>query len=75
MDADNWSSPYLVDGKIHIGSEIGDMLIFEHSKKKKLIDTVSMNCKLRATPVAVNGVLYVSTENPCKLYAITPGGK
>ena len=75
MDADNWSSPYLVDGKIHIGNEIGDMLIFEHSKTKKLIDTVSMGCLLRATPVAVNGVLYISTENPCKLYAITPGGK
>ena len=75
MQADTWSSPYTVDGKIHLGNEAGDLLIFEHGKKKKLISTVSMDCLLRATPVAVNGVLYVSTENPCKLYAITPGGK
>ena len=40
MQADTWSSVYTVDGKIHIGNENGDLLIFEHSKKKKLINTV-----------------------------------
>jgi len=75
---DNWSSPYLVDGKIYIGNENGEILVFKHNKVKTLINTIKMGkggTKVRATPVCVNGVLYVATENPCKLYAITPGGK
>ena len=31
--------------------------------------------RVRAVPVACNGVLYVMTENPCKLWAMSPGGK
>jgi len=70
QNSDTWSSPYLVDGKVYIGNEDGNMYIFEASKKKKLIKQVSMRGKIRATPVVCNGVLYVMTENPCKLIAI-----
>jgi outer membrane protein assembly factor BamB len=79
MDADTWSSPYYVDGKIHIGNENGQLLIFKAGAKKELLNTIEMATDsatmVRATPVVVNGVLYVMTENPCKLHAITPGGK
>jgi outer membrane protein assembly factor BamB len=77
MEADCWSSPYYVDGKIYQGNENGQILVFEHNKKKKLINTIEMGSGtlVRATPVVVNGTMYVATENPCKLYAITPGGK
>jgi outer membrane protein assembly factor BamB len=73
MNSDTWGSPYWVDGKIYIGNEQGKLLIFEHGKTKKLLATIEMDrtAKLRATPVAVNGVLYVITENPCKLWAIS----
>jgi outer membrane protein assembly factor BamB len=67
---DTWSSPYLVDGKVYIGNEGGVMYIFEASKKLKVIKKVPMKGVIRATPVAVNGVMYVMTENPCKLWAI-----
>ena len=77
MDADTWSSCYTVDGKVYIGNENGEILVFDHSKTKKLIGTIKMGkgTKVRATPVVVNGTLFVGTENPCKLYAVTPGGK
>ncbi len=68
--SDTWSSPYLVDGKVYLGNEDGIMHIFEASSKLKLVKKVPMKGKIRATPVAVNGVLYVMTENPCKLWAI-----
>jgi outer membrane protein assembly factor BamB len=71
MKSDTWSSPYWVDGKVYIGNEKGKMLIFQHGKEKKLLAEIEMNGKIRVTPVAVNGVLYVMTENPCKVYAIT----
>ncbi len=71
MNADTWSSTYWVDGKIYIGNDQGRLLVFEHGKTKKLLNTISHGkAKIRATPVAVNGVLYVMTENPCKLWAI-----
>jgi outer membrane protein assembly factor BamB len=71
LKADSWSSPYWVDGHIYIGNEAGTMTIFEHGKEKKIVAEIEMKGKIRATPVAVNGVLYVMTENPCKLYALT----
>jgi outer membrane protein assembly factor BamB len=71
LKADSWSSPYWVDGHVYIGNEGGTMFIFEHGKEKKIVAEVDMKAKIRATPVAVNGVLYVMTENPCKLYAIS----
>src|SRR5205085_2662857 len=67
MNAAVWSSPYYVDGKIYMGNDDGKMLIFEHGKEKKLLTEIDMEGKLRATPVAADGVLFVMTEN--KLYA------
>jgi outer membrane protein assembly factor BamB len=67
---DTWSSPYLVDGKVYLGNEAGVMYIFEAGKKLKVVAKVPMKGKIRATPVALGGVLYVMTENPCKLWAI-----
>jgi len=71
MGAETWSSPYLVDGHIYIGNEKGEMLVFRPGKKKQLVNTIKMRGKIRATPIAVNGVLYVVTENPCRLWALT----
>ena len=68
MEAATWSSPYTVDGKVYMGNDKKRVLIFEHSKTKKLIDTIEMGTMVRATPVVANGVLYIMTEN--KLYAI-----
>jgi outer membrane protein assembly factor BamB len=71
MRADTWSSPYWVDGKIYQGNENGRVFIFQHGKTKKLLGQVQMQGKVRATPVVANGVMYVITENPCKLWAIS----
>ena len=64
MQADTWSSPYWVDGKVYLGNESGDMLIFEHGKTKKLLNTVTMSGMIRATPVAVNGVAVRRDRKP-----------
>jgi outer membrane protein assembly factor BamB len=78
LGADTWSSPYWVNGHIYMGNERGDIHIFKHGKTKQLVRKISMGStgtKVRVTPVAVGGVLYVMTENPCRLYAISNGGK
>ncbi len=70
MGADTWSSTLWVDGKIYIGNEAGKMHIFAHGKTKKLLKTINMKCKIRATPVAINGNILMITENPCRLISI-----
>jgi outer membrane protein assembly factor BamB len=70
LGQDTWSSPTWIDGNIYIGNESGKMTIVKASKELKIVKEVTMRGKIRATPVAVNGVLYVMTENPCRLWAI-----
>ena len=68
MEAATWSSPYTVDGKVFMGNDKRELLIFQHGKEKKLLAKINMGSLVRATPTAVNGTLFVLTEN--KLYAI-----
>jgi outer membrane protein assembly factor BamB len=63
-----WSSPYWVDGKVYMGSDDENVLVFAHGREKKLLAENEMGGVIRATPVAANGTLFVMTEN--KLYAI-----
>src|SRR5262249_17108112 len=71
LGQDTWCPPYWVDGKVFIGNENGQILVFQHGKEKKPLATIETGASfVRATPVAANGVLYVVTENPCKLWAI-----
>ncbi len=64
-----WSSPYYVDGKVFIGGDSGDLLVFTHGKEMKPPRKIDMLQALQMPPVAVNGVLYVTTG--ANLYAIT----
>jgi outer membrane protein assembly factor BamB len=73
MQATTWSSPYVVDGKVYFGNDADEVIVFEHGKTKKVLAEIEMDGKVRATPVALNGVLYVMTEN--KLYAVAQGAK
>src|SRR5205823_5540482 len=78
LQGDTWSSPYWVDGKVYIGNEKGAIRIFEHGKTKKQLNAknpVEMDGLVRATPVVVNGVMYVIQENPTKMFAIAAGAK
>jgi outer membrane protein assembly factor BamB len=63
-----WGSPYYVDGKIYLGNEEGDILIFQAGKEMKLLGKRDMENTVYSTPVAANGILYVMTKS--RLYAI-----
>ncbi len=63
-----WGSPYVVDGKVMIGTEDGEVHVLEHSKKMKKLAVNDMNGSVYTTPVASNGVLYIVNQRT--LYAI-----
>jgi hypothetical protein len=53
---------------VYAGSRRGDFIILAAEKEKKVLCTVQMDSAISATPVAANGVLYITTQN--KLYAV-----
>ncbi len=58
-----WGSPLVVDGKIYLGDEDGDLVVFELSPKLKLLATNDMGSSVYSTPVVADGVLYISTRD------------
>ncbi len=65
---DSWSSALVADQKVYVGSRGMDFWILEEGRKLNVLDSVQLDSRIHSTPVAANGVLYISTMN--KLYAI-----
>jgi outer membrane protein assembly factor BamB len=67
---DFWGSPLIADGKVYAGTRMrqGEFLIFAAAKEKKLLFETTLDSPMSSTPVAANGVLYVSSMR--KLYAV-----
>lgn len=53
------SSPILVDGKIYVGSEEGDVFVLAAQPKFELIAKNRIGERLRATPAVADGRLYI----------------
>ncbi len=63
-----WGSPMVIDGKVYLGDEDGDVVVLEASKEKKLIAEMNMGSSVYSTPVPANGVLYIVNRN--QLFAL-----
>ncbi len=68
-----WGSPYVVDGKVFMGDEDGDIVVFQAGREKKILAETNLGNAAYTTPVAANGVLYVTSRD--RLYAIQQGAK
>lgn len=58
-----WGSPYVVDGKVFLGDEDGEVVVLQHGKELKELITNDMGNSVYTTPVAANGRLYISNRN------------
>jgi outer membrane protein assembly factor BamB len=63
-----WGSPMVVDGKVYIGDEDGDVAVLKADKKLELLAEISMGNAVYTTPVAKHGVLYIA--NRSRLFAL-----
>jgi len=70
MLAGIWGSPMIADGKVYLGDEDGDLIVFELSPWKKILAENDMAGSVYSAPVVSDGVLYISTRN--RLFAIAP---
>ena len=58
---DLWGSALVADGKVYAGSLGGDFCIFAAANVKQLLADIKLDAPVSSTPVAANGVLYVTT--------------
>jgi outer membrane protein assembly factor BamB len=63
-----WGSPFVVDGKVYLGDEDGDVVVMAHGKEKVVISEVNMGSAVYATVTPANGTLFLN--NRSQLFAI-----
>ena len=67
-----WSSPIIVDDKVYIGDEDGDICVLKHTQEKPVVlNEMHMGSAVYTTPSPANGVLYIATKS--QLFAIASG--
>ena len=73
MKAHMWGSTFVVDGKVYLGDEDGDLCVFASDRKLKLLSEVNVGAPVYSTPIVANGVMYVGSQT--HLFAIAEGAK
>lgn len=69
MLAASWGSPLIADGKVYMGDEDGDIVVFNLSKEQHdPIAEINMGNSIYSTPVIANGILYIA--NKTHIFAI-----
>jgi outer membrane protein assembly factor BamB len=63
-----WGSALVVDGKIYLGTEDGDVIIMQAGKEKKVLGTFNMGTAVYGTAVPAHNTLFVMNRN--QLYAL-----
>jgi outer membrane protein assembly factor BamB len=68
-----WGSSMVIDGKVYLGDEDGDVVVLEASKTKKIIAETNMGSAVYATAVPAHGRLFLNNRN--QLFALSIDGK
>ncbi|MDF1852049.1 MAG: PQQ-binding-like beta-propeller repeat protein [Verrucomicrobiales bacterium] len=67
-----WGSTLVVDGKVLLGNEDGELVILKAGKEYEELNVVGYPAPIYATPIVANSTLYVMTQT--HLYAYEMGG-
>ncbi|HUF63869.1 MAG TPA: PQQ-binding-like beta-propeller repeat protein [Verrucomicrobiales bacterium] len=62
-----WASTLVVDGKVLIGNEEGELIVLEHGREKNELGRIEFSAPLYSSPVVANGTVYLATQT--HLYA------
>jgi outer membrane protein assembly factor BamB len=71
MFAAIWGSPLVVDGKVYLGDEDGDIAVLQTGKEKKLLGEMNMGSSVYSSPVPANGALFIMNRN--QLFSLANG--
>lgn len=73
MFAASWASPLIVEDKVYLGDEDGDITVFRLSKEQEILGEVNMGSSVYTTPVVANDTLFIANRN--RVFAIREGAK
>ena len=68
MFAAVWGSPFVVDGKVLLGDEDGDLTVLKAGRVMEVLSEINFGNTIYSTPVVANDTLYIMTRS--HLYAI-----
>ena len=63
-----WGSPLVVDGRVYLGDEDGDVVVLKAGKELEVIAENYLGSAVYSTPVPANGVLFLGSRN--QLFAL-----
>jgi outer membrane protein assembly factor BamB len=58
-----WGSPFVVDGRVYLGDEDGDIAVLVHGKKKEVIAEMNMGSAVYGTITPANGAIIINNRN------------
>jgi outer membrane protein assembly factor BamB len=64
-----WGSTLVVDGKVYLGDEDGDIVVMQAGREKKLLAEMNMGSAVYATLVPAHGTLFLNDRN--QLFALS----
>jgi outer membrane protein assembly factor BamB len=68
-----WASTMVIDGKVYLGDEDGDVVVLQTGKTKKVLSEINMGSAVYATAVPANGRMFLNNRN--QLFALSIDGK
>ncbi|MGQ0736992.1 MAG: outer membrane protein assembly factor BamB family protein [Acidobacteriota bacterium] len=71
MFAAIWGSPMIIDDKVYLGDEDGDITVLQHGRTLKVLAEQNMGSSVYSTVVPANGALFIMNRN--QLYALAEG--
>ncbi len=71
MFAAIWGSPMIIDDKVYLGDEDGDVTVLQHGKVLKVVSEQNLGSSVYATAVPANGKLFIMNRN--QLWALEEG--
>jgi outer membrane protein assembly factor BamB len=72
MFAAIWGSPMVIDGKVYLGDEDGDVTVLNADRTMKVVAESNMGSSVYSTPVPANGAIFIVNRN--ELFAISATG-
>jgi outer membrane protein assembly factor BamB len=73
MFAAIWGSPMVIDGKVYLGDEDGDVVVIAADRTLKVIAENNMGSSVYSTPVPAHGTLFIVNRN--QLFALAESGQ
>jgi hypothetical protein len=61
----------IIDDKVYLGDEDGDITVLQHGKDMKVVSEQNMGSSVYSTVVPANGAIFVMNRN--QLYALAEG--